>query len=201
MQKLPQGQDAEQPKLIEEVAPLNLKGDEVYTGNKNAKMVFVTYTDFQCPFCAKFHPTLKSLFEKNAGTLLVFKHYPLPFHQYAKDFALMFECVAKNQNFESAIKFGDNIFASVISSQGNFAVKEATDLFLKTGLSNDTLNNCKNDSTLTKKIADNLNEGSELGIQGTPALYIINTQSKKAIRINGALDESTIQAEFDKLNK
>lgn len=194
-------QNPEEPKLIEEVAPIKLSGNEVVVGDKNSKMMLVTYTDFQCPFCAKFHPTLKNIFEKNSGTVLAIKHYPLPFHQYAKEFATMFECVAKNQGSPAAVKFGDNLFALNLNLQGNITNKEANDLFVKTGLSNDVLNNCKNDSDISKKIADSLNEGSQLGIQGTPALYIINTQTQKAVRINGALDESTIQAEFDKLKQ
>ena len=190
---------APEPKMVEEVAPLELKGDEVTVGDKNAKMVLVVYTDFQCPFCARFHPVLSSVFSKNSDSKLVFKHYPLPFHQYAKEFATMFECIAKNKGNELAVKFADDIFTLNMSLGGNITSKDANDLFIKSGISQDALSNCKNDSTISKKIADSTNEGSQLGIQGTPALYIINTQTSKAVRINGALDESTVQAEFDKL--
>jgi protein-disulfide isomerase len=64
---------AAEPKLIEEVAPVQLSGNEVFKGPKDANMVLVTFTDFQCPFCAKFHPTLNALFDANTGTKLVLK--------------------------------------------------------------------------------------------------------------------------------
>ncbi len=190
---------APEPKLIEEVAPITLSGDEVYKGNKDAPMLLVTFTDFECPFCAKFHPTLNALYEANKDSKVVFKHFPLTFHKYAKDFATMFECVAKNQGNEKATLFADNLFAENLVSQGQITSSGVLKLFLATGLSEGNLTSCKNDTAISNKINNDYNEGVALGINGTPALYIINTNTSKAVRINGALDQATIQTEFDKL--
>ena len=62
-------------KLIEETSPIKLNGDEIFIGNANSKMVLVTYTDFECPFCARFHPGLSEL-QKSTDSKLVFKHFP-----------------------------------------------------------------------------------------------------------------------------
>jgi protein-disulfide isomerase len=190
---------APEPKLVEEVAPVQLTGDEVFKGDKNANMVLVTFTDFQCPFCAKFHPTLDALFEANKGSKLVFKHFPLNFHQYAKDFATMFECVAKNQGNDKGVSFAEDLFAKNLLLQGQITSTDGLNIFQTFGLSEDTLNNCKNDSSITSKITNDYNDGVSLGINGTPALYIINTKTSKAVRINGALDQATLQTEFDKI--
>jgi len=188
----------EQPKLIEEVALYNLKGDEVFVGNKDAQMVLVTFTDFQCPFCAKFHPGLDALYKNNPGTKLVFKHFPLSFHQYAKEMAVMFECVAKNSSNENAVAFADKLFAKNLELQGQITNTDAFNIY-KTYLSASQLDSCKQDNAISQKIIDSFNDGANLGIQGTPALYIMNTKTSKAVRINGALDQATLQAEFDKL--
>lgn len=190
-------QDA--PKLVEQVAPIKLRGDEVFEGKNDASMLLITFTDFQCPFCARFHPGLKGLFSKNQDTKLVIKHFPLGFHQYAKGFATAFECVAKNQNKDKAISFADELFALSFTKGGDITDKDGIEIFKKSGLSEDVLNNCKNDAKIKEKIDTDYKEGTELGINGTPALYIINTKSNKAVRINGALDEASLQAEFDKI--
>jgi len=190
----------EQPemKLVEEVSPISLSGDEVFIGDANSKMVLVTFTDFECPFCARFHPGLSQL-QSETNSKLVFKHFPLGFHQYAKDFAVMFECVAKNSSSNNAAVFADELFAENLKLQGQITLESATNLANKF-VNNNQINNCKSDSQITAKIDNHYNEGLSLGIQGTPALYIINTESNKAVRINGALDKASLQAEFDKIN-
>lgn len=53
-------------------------------GNKNAPVTIVEFSDFQCPYCAQLEPTLKDVLNAYPKEVkLVFKHYPLPFHNYA----------------------------------------------------------------------------------------------------------------------
>lgn len=184
-------------KMVEEVAPIKLAGDEVFSGDANSKLVMITFTDFQCPYCARFNPGLVAV-QKANNAKLVFKHFPLSFHQYAKDLANMFECVAKNSSFNNASNFADELFAENLKSQGQITVDSAKKLANKY-INDQAIDSCSKDSSIAAKIDRDYKEGLGLGIQGTPALYIVNTQSNKAIRINGALDQASIQAEFDKL--
>ncbi len=55
-------------------------------GNRDALVTIVEFTDLQCPFCAKAEATLEQL-RKDYGReqlRIVYKAYPLPFHQNAK---------------------------------------------------------------------------------------------------------------------
>jgi protein-disulfide isomerase len=53
-------------------------------GPKTAPITIVMFSDFQCPFCSRVEPTVKQLEEKYKGKLrIVWKNYPLPFHQNA----------------------------------------------------------------------------------------------------------------------
>lgn len=184
-------------KLVEEVSPIKLVGDEVSIGNQNSKYVMVTFTDFECPFCARFHPGLMAV-QKATDAKLVFKHFPLSFHDNAKNFAVMFECIAKNSNSQNAITFADDLFAQNLKSQGQVTLDDAKN-FASKFINQETLNSCNSDNDIALKIDNSFKQGIELGIQGTPALYIMNTESGKAVRINGALDKSALQAEFDKI--
>ncbi|RJQ46481.1 MAG: hypothetical protein C4538_06680 [Nitrospiraceae bacterium] len=53
-------------------------------GNKNAPVTIVEFSDFQCPYCAQVSPTLMDVLKAYPKDVkLAFKHYPLPFHNYA----------------------------------------------------------------------------------------------------------------------
>jgi protein-disulfide isomerase len=68
--------------------------DRVYTlrrnprapsrGPANAPVVIEYFSDFQCPFCGRVRPTLDAVLQRNAGRVrLVWRDYPLPFHDHA----------------------------------------------------------------------------------------------------------------------
>jgi len=43
------------------------------------------FSDFQCPFCIREYPKIRQVMEMYKDKVrLVFKHYPLPFHERPK---------------------------------------------------------------------------------------------------------------------
>ncbi len=53
-------------------------------GPRTAPVTVVTFSDFQCPFCARVNPTLERLREQYRDQVrIVWRNYPLPFHQNA----------------------------------------------------------------------------------------------------------------------
>ena len=51
--------------------------DHIY-GNKDAKVVFVEYGDYQCPACGAMYQPVKDLVEKHKDKVaFIFRHYPL----------------------------------------------------------------------------------------------------------------------------
>ena len=53
-------------------------------GAANAPVTIVEFSDFQCPFCSRVLPQVKQIKEKYAGKVrIVWRNYPLPFHQQA----------------------------------------------------------------------------------------------------------------------
>lgn len=71
-------------------------------GNKNAKVVIVEYSDFQCPACAFYYPLVRQLLEDydiNSNIAFVYRHFPLPIHKYAKLAARATEAAGKQNKF------------------------------------------------------------------------------------------------------
>ncbi|MEZ4460247.1 MAG: thioredoxin domain-containing protein [bacterium] len=76
-----------------EARKANRQGDESYNpvpladsptqGPDDAVVTIVMFTDLQCPFCSKAHEQVKGILAANPDVRLVFKHYPLPFHEAA----------------------------------------------------------------------------------------------------------------------
>jgi protein-disulfide isomerase len=64
----------------------DLKVDQSYfKGKKNAPVTIVEFTDFQCPFCARFHAPLAEAVKAYPNDVkLVIKNFPLPFHPNAR---------------------------------------------------------------------------------------------------------------------
>jgi len=71
--------------------------DVIWRGNENAKVTLVEFSDFECPYCARFTPTIeKILTEYKDKIRFTYRHFPLSFHQNAAKAAEAFEC-AKEQ--------------------------------------------------------------------------------------------------------
>ncbi len=65
--------------------PQSVIGESPTTGSPTSKIVLVEFSDFQCPYCAEAHKTLKQLLAKHQNDVtLVYKYLPLaPIHDEA----------------------------------------------------------------------------------------------------------------------
>ncbi|GAA6621405.1 DsbA family protein [Scytonema sp. NUACC26] len=58
--------------------PLSVIGQSPTTGSKELKILLVEFSDFECPYCAQAHKTLKQFMVKHRDEVtLVYKHFPL----------------------------------------------------------------------------------------------------------------------------
>jgi len=76
-------------------------GNAQTKGPKDAKITFVAYTDFQCPFCARVYPTITQLMKDYDGKVqLVLKHFPLiSIHPRAQKASEATECARDQGKF------------------------------------------------------------------------------------------------------
>ena len=77
----PKGGDEEaEDKTVYEVTP----GNGPSFGPSSAPVTIVEFSDFQCPFCSRVVPTIKKIKETYANKVrVVWRNFPLPFHQQA----------------------------------------------------------------------------------------------------------------------
>jgi protein-disulfide isomerase len=102
----------ERQRVARETQAALLSGDSPTQGPDGAPITLVEFSDFQCPYCERFTELVRRLQpEDRQRFTLVFKHRPLPMHQWARRAALASICVSF-QSTESFWRLEDFLFAS-----------------------------------------------------------------------------------------
>ncbi|MBI5525826.1 MAG: thioredoxin domain-containing protein [Deltaproteobacteria bacterium] len=137
-------------------------------GPDDAAVTLVVFSDFQCPYCAHMHATLKEVVAAYPGKVrLVFKHFPLDFHDMARP-AAEAALSAQDQG-----KFWPMHDALMAVGGGKSLTREAVFNSAKTaGIDTAKLEADLRAEAHKSQIDKDLSLGAELDVQGTPTLFI-----------------------------
>ena len=164
---------------FENPAKIATKG-RVTFGDKEAPIAIVEFSDFQCPYCARASKAMSSLRAKYDGKVkVVYKHFPLSFHPFAKPAAEYFEAVALVDH-EKAKEFHDVIFDNFtdyarLKTEAEIS-KSIQDILKKIGV--DAKEAEKNLEKGKKVVAMDMMEAQVLKVSGTPSFFINGIDSK-----------------------
>jgi len=149
------------------VQSFEINKDDHVSGNFDAKVTLVEFSDFECPFCVKLEPTLKQLLNDYNGKIrLVYKQNPLAMHKNAEKAAEASECASEQGKFW---EYHDKLFG--LNGQGlsiDVLKKIAADL----GLDANQFNSCLDSGKFTDKIAKDMAEAKTKGVTGAPATFV-----------------------------
>jgi len=168
-------------------------------GNKNAKVTLIEYSDFECAFCARFHPTAKQLVAEYGDQIaFVYRHYPLSFHPQAQKAAEASECVVKVTGRPDAFwEFADKIFEENNKLGGRLDATSATTVATSMGVDVAAFKTCLDSGEMSAKVKAQMDDGTAAGITGTPGTIIL-TQDGQAELIPGAVPFEQAKAAVDK---
>lgn len=147
------------------------KNDHVRGDLAKAKVVLVEYSDFQCPYCSKHHPTMEQVMEEYGDDVAwVYRHFPLSFHANAEPAAIASECAAAQGKFW---EFADAMFEDISKLSGGL---ENAETFMSAtakaiGLNVAEYEACYSAGDTTAVDAD-MASGKTAGVSGTPATFI-----------------------------
>lgn len=151
-------------------------------GNKNAPIVLIEYSDFECPFCKRGYDTVNELMSRYEGKVrFIYKHLPLSFHPNAMPAAQYFEAL-KLQSDKLAFAFHDKIFDNQPALKNG--IKFLDKIAKEVGANMEKLKKDYKSDKVMARIQADLKEAEKFGIQGTPGFVINGVPLKGAYPID-----------------
>jgi protein-disulfide isomerase len=176
-------------------APVNVELGSHVIGDADAPITIVEFSDFQCPFCARFFSeTEGQLMDQYVDTgkvKIAYRHFPLSFHQNAQKAAEASECAAKVGGNDAFWKYHDILFQR---GQGDGTGLNNADLkayAAELKLDTTKFNSCLDGGEMASVVQKDFADGQAAGVSGTPSFYLNGQQ------IVGAQPFSVFKAAID----
>ncbi|MEW5896892.1 MAG: thioredoxin domain-containing protein [Nanoarchaeota archaeon] len=144
------------------------EGNGAVLGSSDAPVTILEFSDFQCPFCKRGYETMKQVegaYIISGKVRLVFRNFPLSFHEEAKPAALAAACAKEQGEFW---KYHDKLFENQDVLGADNYKKWAKEL----GLDTEKFNNCLESKKYEDEIEADIADGQSYGITGTPAFFV-----------------------------
>ena len=169
--------------------------NDYFKGDRNAEITLIEYSDFQCPFCTRHHPTMQALVDNNPGKVnWVYRHLPLrSIHPGAQKAAEAVECAGDLGGSDAFWTATDAIFDDT-SLATNFA-----GLAERVNLDTATFVDCVESGKFADAVEADLASASAAGVRGTPGTIVYNNETEESSLVSGARGEADIQSIIDTL--
>lgn len=175
------------------------KSDHVRGDLKKAKVVLIEYSDLECPFCKKFHPTTQELLKAYGDKVaLVYRHFPLSFHANAAKEAEATECAAELGGNNAFWNYVDKIFERTTANGTGFALDALVPLAKELGLNESKFKECLDSGKMADRVSKDLAEGGAAGVNGTPATFVVPKDGNTQL-VPGALPLESFKQLIDPL--
>ena len=162
--------------------PLKISIDNDPTiGNLNAPIIIIEFSDFQCPFCARFHvetlPLIMNEYINENQVKLVFKDFPIQsIHPNALPASMASECANEQGKFEEMYHMLFEKQKEWNNQNTDNVIITFTQYALEIGLEEEKFDYCLKNGTYIEEIQKDLDDGRTYGITGTPGFFVGNDQ-------------------------
>ena len=175
-----------------------LSTNDKILGNPNAKITIIEYSDFQCPFCGRFHKdagtTIKNDYVNKGLVSFVYRDFAFLGDESIKS-AEAAKCADDQGKFW---EYHDYLFTHQKGeNQGNFADKNLKSFASELGLNTTAFNKCLDSDKYQQAVLDETSAGSQAGVEGTPKSFILKN-GEVVDTIDGAEPSNSV---VNKLNK
>jgi uncharacterized membrane protein len=154
----------------EKLTLLYLDGQGWRKGNKNAPLVIVEFSDFQCPACKQAYELLEKQILPQLGdkALFVFRHYPLiNIHPMAWMAASAAEEAGKQGKFWE-------MYAALFENQQELTPARIEKIAEQIGLDSKKVREAVDNQNIHfKTIYRDFDQGSKLGVSSTPTFIVV----------------------------
>jgi protein-disulfide isomerase len=191
--------DPDEP--VSTAAPQNIelplsKSFDIVTGTPNARVMFIEYTDLECPFCKRFSmTTMKEIRATYADRVqFITRHFPLKSHPGALPQARVAVCIQRDRGSEAAAAYMESVFAATPSRGNSYTTQEIAGFTGSYGIA--AVERCLADAATEQVVQDSIETGKKAGVSGTPNSFIVYPDGTK-LRLAGAQDAETVAKALD----
>lgn len=144
-------------------------------GKPGAPVTIVEFSDFECPYCKRFHdetfPRLKAEYIDTGLVRFIHKDLPLPFHQQAHQAAQVARCSHEQQLYWKT-------YSALLDKQSCLDCIGPKKIAANAGVNERNLTQCLKRGQVAKIVNTNTSEAELIGITGTPTFVIGPSQTK-----------------------
>ena len=133
-------------------------------GNEDGDVVIVEFFDYRCPYCKVVAPRLRTAIAEDDGIKLVFKEFPI-LSEESYDAARAALASAKQGKYEE-------FHFALMENPGDLSERHLRALASRVGVDPDRMFEDMNSEEIEDAIRANHALGRELGVTGTPALFV-----------------------------
>lgn len=174
-------------------------------GAQDPLITIFEYSDPECPFCKRFHDTMKTVITKHGDYVAwVYRHFPLEsLHpEKAMNASLAFECAYDQGGDNKFWAFTDRYY-ELTPANNRVNHEEVFPLIVKElALEEDKFFNCLNSRKGLGRIERDIQNAVETGGKGTPwSIIVINDKDNTKVPIPGALSEEVISQLIEQVKK
>jgi protein-disulfide isomerase len=165
--------------------------DDAAKGPAKAPVTIVEFSDYQCPYCSRAETTVQEVLKKYGDKVrLVYRDYPLPFHQNANIAAQASECAKEQGKFwemHSAMFANQSKLAQIdlVETAGGIA-----------GIDKEKFKSCLDTGKYKDEVQKDAEAGQKYGVTGTPTFFINGIPMVGARDVNSFAD--IIDAELER---
>lgn len=190
----PQGsQQPSAEEITDEVWQTLLDKPAAVKGENDAPVTMVEFTDYQCPYCARFfsdtYPQVLKDYVETGEVRYLVRDFPLPIHPNAPAAAMAARCAGDQGQYW---EMHDKLF----EKQDEWSSGKTTDLFQgyasELGLNEGEFTSCLTDEKYKQEVDADSQLARQVGINGTPG-FVINGEV-----LIGAQPYSAFQQVFEK---
>lgn len=180
------------------VRPISKGRDHIF-GNPNAEISLIEYSDFECPFCKRFHETAKQVVQAYGGKVnWVYRHFPLYFHNpAAQREGEAAECAAELGGNSAFWRYADFIYARTSLGGTGVPEEQLPEMAASIGLDKARFAEYLRSGRKTTRVNEDYVDGQAIGVRGTPGNVLRNNRTGAVILRIGAVPFGQIKAEID----
>jgi protein-disulfide isomerase len=134
-------------------------------GPDKAPVTIIAFSDYQCPYCKRAHTTVEEVMKTYGDKVkLVYRDYPLPFHENARPAAEAAACANAQGKFW---EYHEKLWGA-----SDLSTEKLKAMAGEIGLDQKKFDECLAKQEFKAVIDKDIADGASVGVSGTPAFFI-----------------------------